>query len=183
MRTHKGFTLMELVVVLIIMGVVVGLCMPNFMGPNEQARAILAQNNLMAIYAAQQNFNNDQGGNNNFCITDCNSLSNINHNLGLNIPDDGTYVYSCGSITDRLGQSQPACTATRHNGPSAFSITVQISAPIQVKGLSGSIDSSSEQIQKQYQYAYQYPNPNPFCTPSNSPWCPSCNANNCVLPP
>ena len=59
---HKqGFTLMEIIVVIIIIGLCLAFAFPNFTTPNEQSYALNAQNNLLAIYSAQQNYYNNNG--------------------------------------------------------------------------------------------------------------------------
>ena len=144
MRTRQGFTLMEMIVVLIIIAIAAVCSFPNFTTPTEQARAMNAWNNLLAIYSAEKNYLNNNGG---FAVGasgasgDAHSLAAIDSTLALNIQDDGTYLYSCSGST---------CTATRNNGPSAFSIAVTLTAPIQLTG--GTL--------------------NPACTPPTSQWCP-----------
>ena len=83
MLHRQGFTLLELVVVLIIIAIATVFVFPNYTAPTEQALASSAQNNLLSIYTAQKNYNNNNGG---YCIGLCgNSLANLNANLLLNI--------------------------------------------------------------------------------------------------
>ena len=56
MSDREGITLMEIIVVLIIVGIAAGFFFPNYTTPIEKARAANAQNNLLAIYSAQQNY-------------------------------------------------------------------------------------------------------------------------------
>ena len=97
---RKGFTLMEIVVVLMIIGIIAGFYFPNFTVPNEKAWAANAQNNLLAIYTAEQNYKNNNGS-----YAAPASLAAINSTLSLNILDDGTYSYTCSTGV--------TCTATR----------------------------------------------------------------------
>ena len=119
---------MELIVILIIISVVAAFLFPNFTVPAEQARALTARNNLLAIYTAQQNYIN----NNNtitYCYsggTGCGSLPAINTTLSLNIQDDGTYTYQCLTST--------TCVATRTNPASAVTITVHMDSAIDISG-------------------------------------------------
>ena len=143
MLTRQGFTLMEMIVVLIIIAIAAVFSFPNFTTPTEQARALNAWNNLLAIYSAEKNyFNNNGSFAQSAALTG--TLALIDTTLSLNIQDDGTYLYNCGVPTANI------CTATRNNGPSAFSIAVTLTAPIQLT--SGTL--------------------NPACTPSTSQWCP-----------
>ncbi len=132
MLNKAGVTLFETIVVLIILGITVAFFFPNFTAPTEQARALNAQNNLLAIYSAEHNYNNDKGG---YCTTSLTpnpeptcaeagsptcapDLASINCNLSLNIQDDRMYLYSCTNATGFT------CTASRNNGPGALTLTV-----------------------------------------------------------
>lgn len=98
MRATKGFTLIEIVVVLVIIGVLVSIAAPNFVVIMEQTKAQTAKNNLLAIAAAQQRFFEAYGY---YCSdqlpqTTCGtSLSNLNTNLRLNMQANDSFSYSC----------------------------------------------------------------------------------------
>ncbi len=95
-NSFKAFTLVEIIVVLIIVAVLAAIAIPNFTGMTNRAYAQDAMRNLMAIYAAQVNYaQNSVGGV--YCIASCNSLSNIDTNLGLNIVSSGGTTYNCSS--------------------------------------------------------------------------------------
>jgi prepilin-type N-terminal cleavage/methylation domain-containing protein len=147
MLKGQGFTLMEMIIVLIIIAIAAVVSFPNFTTPTEQAKALNAKNNLLAIYSAQKNYYNNGGSycanlsSNPTCGT---TLANLNINLSLNIQDDGTYKYDCGVTATNY------CTATRNLSPSPLSIKVALTLPIQLTGGS----------------------PNPACTGSNLNWCP-----------
>jgi len=146
MFSRQGFTLMEMIVVVLIVGICAALAFPSFYTTTEQARARTAQNNLLAIYGAQQNYKNNSN-NGNYCIhqaSTCDSLSDINSNLAMSVQDDGTYSYDCpaGTVT---------CTATRQ-GTSNPLITVTLNTAIQLNESAAS--------------------PNPSCGPGGSVLCP-----------
>ena len=141
LRRH-GFTLIEIVVVLTIIAVFAVFAFPNFNTPTEQAMALNAQNNLLAMYSAQQNFINNNPDNYSslsYCLyntaassacatstgdSNCgDTLAALNCNLSLNIQDDGTYKYDCGKSTSG------ACTATR-NTVSSTNIVLTLASPI-----------------------------------------------------
>ena len=50
----KGFTLLEILIVIVILGVVAGLAVPVFTSSIEQSRSNEAQNNLNAIYMGEK---------------------------------------------------------------------------------------------------------------------------------
>ena len=66
MADKKGFTLMELIVVMVIVAICLGLAIPSFVKSIEQTGARAAQNNLYAIAAAQEKFYEDWSS---YCIS------------------------------------------------------------------------------------------------------------------
>jgi type II secretory pathway pseudopilin PulG len=125
MFDQKGITLMEIIFIIIIIGVMAALAVPNFTSPNEQARAVNVKNTLLAIYSAQKNYYNNHNA---FCLNDCNSLQTINTNLSLEIPDDNSFDYVCENDASGF-----ICTATRKNGAGDLELTVK-NMPIQLTG-------------------------------------------------
>lgn len=144
MLLRQGFTLFELIVVLIIIAICLAFVFPNFTKPTEQASAQTAQNNLLAIYSAQRNYYNNNG---NFCLEDTvlpplsacvngaenkcgDSLAQINCNLSLNIQDDDSYLYSCDYNVTIANKN--SCTATRKG--TANTIIMTLDSPINLSG-------------------------------------------------
>jgi len=149
----NGFTLMETIVVLVVVSLAAIVALPNFTPTVERARATNAQNNLLAIYTAEQNYMNNNNSNNTaFCVvgsapTPCDTLADINSALSLNIQDDGTYFYSCS-----MAGGAPQCSAVRNNPSANLTLSVALNAPINLVTQAG----------------------NPSCGPStgNTKWCP-----------
>jgi type II secretory pathway pseudopilin PulG len=100
---RAGVTLLEIIIVFMILGIALAIGFPNYLTSTEQARASNARSNLLAIYSAEQNYNNNNGG---YCFGTCDTLAHINTNLSLQIQDDGTYTYACSAAA-------VTCTATR----------------------------------------------------------------------
>ena len=77
----KGFTLLEVLVVIIIIGIVAALGLPNFLKTKESTLEREVKANLMLIRAAEKSYNMD---NNSYFISAV--LAAINSNLKLSLP-------------------------------------------------------------------------------------------------
>ncbi len=58
-RQHSGFTLIEIMIVIVIIGIIAGLVVPNVIGRDDQARATAARNDLRAIGNALEMYRMD----------------------------------------------------------------------------------------------------------------------------
>jgi len=147
-RFKYGFTLIEVMVVLVIIALAAIMTLPNFTPSLERARSTSAQNNLLAIYTAQQNYINNNNTtvycNDSVNANQCDSIADINTALSLNIQDDGTYLYQCPTVS--------TCTATRNLNPVPLTLTLTLNTPINLVSQVG----------------------NPGCksTTGNANWCP-----------
>jgi prepilin-type N-terminal cleavage/methylation domain-containing protein len=103
MAARKGFTLTELIVVIIIVGISAAFAIPKFIVSIEKSKAQSAQNNLLAISAAQSKFFEDYAS---YCInTGANptaltllcgdSLIDLNRNLHLGMSGNDSFIYTC----------------------------------------------------------------------------------------
>ncbi|MBF0504305.1 MAG: prepilin-type N-terminal cleavage/methylation domain-containing protein [Candidatus Omnitrophica bacterium] len=102
----KGFTLIEILVATIIIGVLTAIILPSYTANILQGEANAAQNNLITIYGAQKTFYYNNGA---YCFgtfpNNCSTLANINGNLKTQITD-AYFNYTCSNVTGFT------CTAT-----------------------------------------------------------------------
>jgi len=99
MKRSKGFTLIEIVVVIVILGFLAAIAIPVYNNLVQNSAAQAAQNNLQILFTAQKSYYFNNGS---YCIntglnSTCGSnLAYLNFNLKLNIVDN-YYNYSCAT--------------------------------------------------------------------------------------
>lgn len=143
MATKNGFTLIELVIVLIIIGISAWFLMPILRTSIEQTKAQTAKNNLLAIAGAQAKFYEDYSSycsTNNispcYCIStgtnpvtgnnnpECgDTLIHLNTYLQLSMSTQDTFQYSCTN-----GASPYQCTAT--DGTDTLTLSPNAQPPV-----------------------------------------------------
>lgn len=89
LKTHS-FTLIELIAVVVIIGILAAIMVPNYNRARERAVDKQAKAILSLIRAAQRNYKMETGG---YC-PGTTSISDINTNLRLDLVDDGNWGYS-----------------------------------------------------------------------------------------
>jgi len=124
MCNKKGFTLIEIIVVLVIIALLAAVAIPNYTSMMVQGATKAAQNNLVSIYNAQQNYYFTNGS---YCIAGCDNLADLNRptNLNLNITDNN-FRYSCGLLVGAGFQ----CTAQNFSQDTKLSLTVTSVQPV-----------------------------------------------------
>lgn len=117
MNQNKAFTLTELMVVVILIGIIAAFALPNYNKSIAKAHERDAVVQLMAIHAASLIYHAQAD-----TFPDISSLEQINTELGLNvIPNGMDYVYS-SSIPDEF-------TATAQwTGTDVFTVRINQSA-------------------------------------------------------
>lgn len=83
-RSEKGFTLIELVMVIVIIGVLSAIIVPNFIDYVGRSQAATTKANLQLLRSAIQNFRSDNGG-----TWPADDLGNLVTVYLPVIPDDG----------------------------------------------------------------------------------------------
>ncbi len=81
----RGMTVLELVVVIMIIGIIAALAIPNLAISLERSRIKEAEFNLMAVYNAEKRFYLYNGSETYYYAAGTNALREINANLSLNL--------------------------------------------------------------------------------------------------
>jgi len=101
-----SFTLIELMVVVIIVGILAGIIVPNHMRAREKAMDKQAKVILSLIRAAERNYKMETGN----YVTSGSTPGAINSALNLDIADDGNWAYSLSNTNSFTA------TMTRNKG-------------------------------------------------------------------
>ncbi len=170
MSNKKGFTLVEVLVVMIIIGVLATIFLPNYYNYLEQARATEGVNSLLNIYAAEKNYYFKTGCS--FavyqpdtppCSIDDQSIANINKTLSLNL-NENDFFYQFGMMSSTPQHPIPylVLLAYRNGPPYHYLLLLNTSLPTET-----SINGIST---------------NPCCQPMNGGTCPSNVSTVCLNP-
>jgi type II secretory pathway pseudopilin PulG len=103
MSVSKAFSLVEIIVILVILGIVTAIAIPNLVNSIEQTKAQQAKNNLLAISAAQEKYFEDYG----YYCTGPSCGSNPIANLSLSAVTGDPFSYACSNAS-----SPYQCSAT-----------------------------------------------------------------------
>ena len=96
MLSKQGFTLIEIIVVMVIIGLLIRVAVPSFNNNIEHMKAQTAYDNLLAISAAQQRYGEDYSGT--YCVAAGCGDSNANLSTSLRLSLGGAndaFNYLC----------------------------------------------------------------------------------------
>ncbi len=111
---RRAFTILEILVAIIMVGILAGLALPQFSIIKERALDKEAKANLVLIRAAQNVYHLE---NNAYCGS-CSTTLDINTNLKLNFPTtSGSWVYN-GTVLGYANQAR----ATKDDGSRYWTI-------------------------------------------------------------
>lgn len=125
MAGQKGHTLLEVVLVIVVIGALAAVVVPNIFVSIEQTKAQSARNNLLAIAAAQSKYDEDYGT---YCVGACaDNTTDIDKNLKLVISPSDSFSYICsgGSLACPVYQ----CTAQDQSDKLTLCVTNTGSGP------------------------------------------------------
>jgi len=126
MKTQKGFSLVELMIVIAILGIVTAIAIPSYNGYISAARLTEAKNNITAIKLAEEEYFLE---NNTYFFDNSNNntnLSNAGGNLWIASPGDGGVNFTYKVEVSGSGYK---VTATGINGRAAEGLSDSYTKP------------------------------------------------------
>ena len=107
-RSRGGFTLIEIMIVVLIIGILLAIAVPNFMKARDTSRTNSCIANLKQLYAAQQQYAMDNKLDGTAAVTSANLCgAGLYISVAPLCPSGGTYAFTtCDTV--------PTCTIAGH---------------------------------------------------------------------
>jgi len=129
MTGRKAFTLIEILIVLVIIGIIVSAAIPAFVNAIWKSKVQAVENNLRAIAAAQEKYHEDNGSyysSKHGVYADFESI-NSHLSLTMSTETENSFNYTC--------LSSGTCTATSINPPNlAQTVSVDVNGNLTCTG-------------------------------------------------
>ena len=93
-RNTRGFTLVEIMIVVAIIGLLAAIAVPNFVQARNTARTNTCKNNLRIIDAAKEQFAMDNNKSNGYAVTSTEIAPYLKGSAMPTEPSSGTYTVS-----------------------------------------------------------------------------------------
>lgn len=152
MKNTKSFTLVELIIVAIIVGLLGFVAIPSMLKTVQRSYAKDAMNNLIAIYAAQKDYKQTHNSYLMPCDLACINRSLDTGGLGLNIvASGGNTNYLCDSVS-----SYSVCYVTNGSVPAnGFQAVVRLERDLNtINPLYGNVQDYSSSILNPWCFNY-----------------------------
>lgn len=114
MKKIKGFTLIELIIVVVLIGILISLAVPNYLGKAERARDKEAQTALKLILAAEKVYALKHNNVYYVCENGFSCTAELNQELNIDLPvNNSNWAYGANNV--RWGAGSIAMHAVRQN--------------------------------------------------------------------
>jgi len=137
MRTQRGFTLIELMIVVVIIGVLAAIAIPNFISMQKRAKEGSTKENMHTFQLAAEDYNVQNDGH---YAADAALVATQLQTYGSNFhnPFDGS-TGSGNSWVDQVAWTVPLSTGSTHAGVVAYGDSLTFAYQIRGRGASADL--------------------------------------------
>lgn len=120
-ENEEGFTLIELMVVVLIIAILLAIAIPTFLGARERAQDRAAQSNLRnALTAEKVNYTDTQAYTDNTASAMTNIEPSLTYDVGLTAATKGIVYISVGDVS--AGDKNVTCLSAKSAGGKIYGI-------------------------------------------------------------